>query len=213
VFPFHAANTAKNSNLEKTLAKPTNDSHHSALRANIPTRRQVLFGAAAAFGGLAFSSSTALAATSDELSHTAESIHMEPVFNASPLHVYQTLTIAAQFDKVSRLSAAMKSGMAPATKPTTINAVSGGAFSLFGGYVTGRNIELVLAKRIVQAWRPASWPAGVYSIVKFELVAESSGTKIIFDHTGFPQGTGQHLAEGWHDNYWNPLAQFLATPA
>ena len=181
--------------------------------ANSSTRRQIIFGAAAAFGALALKPSNLSAAVADELSHAAESIHMEPVFNASPARIYEALTVTAQFDKVSKLSAAMKSGMAPATKPTQISPVAGGPFSLFGGYITGRNIELVPAKRIVQAWRPGSWTPGVYSIVKFELVAQDSGTKIIFDHTGFPPGTGEHLAEGWHDNYWNPLVLFLATPA
>lgn len=187
--------------------------HNSAIRTNTCTRRQIIFGGAPAFGGLALLSSRILAADANELSRTAESIHQEPVFAASPARVYEALTNAAQFDKVSKLSAAMKSGMAPAAKPTRINPVPGGAFSLFGGYVTGRNIELVRDTRIVQAWRPASWNPGVYSIAKFELLAQGSGTKIIFDHTGFPAGTGQHLAEGWHDNYWKPLARFLATPA
>ena len=158
-------------------------------------------------------SSTAFALDGDELSHTAESIHQEPTFKASPSQVYEALTNAAQFDKVAKLSAAMQSGMAPASKPTQVDPVPGGAFSLLGGYVIGRNIELIRNKRIVQAWRPGSWPSGVYSIVKFELVARGSGTKIIFDRAGFPPGTGQHLAEGWHENYWNPLARFLATPA
>lgn len=185
----------------------------SAIRTGISTPRQIIFGGALAFGSLALRSSTAWAAGSDELSHTAESIHQEPTFKASPARVCEALTSAAQFDKVSKLSTAMQSGMAPATKPTQISPVPGGAFSLFGGYVTGRNIELIPNKRIVQAWRPASWNPGVYSIAKFELLTQDSGTKIIFDHTGFPPGTGQHLAEGWHDNYWNPLARFLAMAA
>ncbi|MGC1106903.1 MAG: SRPBCC domain-containing protein [Candidatus Acidiferrales bacterium] len=181
----------------------------SVVPANTPTRRQIIFGAAAAFGGLAVGSANAWA-SSDGLSHSAESIHMEPVFKASPARVYDALTITAQFDKVAKLSAAMQSGMAPATKPTMISRVAGGAFSLFGGYVTGRNIELVPDKRIVQAWRPMTWAPGIYSIAKFELAVDDSGTKIVFDHTGFPQGTSEHLAEGWRDNYWNPLVLFLA---
>lgn len=185
---------------------------NSAIPTHTPTRRQMLFGAAAAFGGLALGSAKSWAVAGEEISHTAESIHQEPVFKASPARIYDALTLTAQFDKVSKLSAAMKSGMAPATKPTVISRVAGGQFSLFGGYITGRNIELVPNKRIVQAWRPGSWSPGIYSIAKFELSAEGSGTRIIFDHTGFPPGTGEHLAEGWHENYWNPLALFLATP-
>ena len=179
--------------------------------ANSSTRRQILLGAAAALASLPFAPSL-VSADEDELLHNAESIHQEPVFKSSPGRVYEALINAAQFNKVSKLSAAMQSGMVPTNKPTQISPVAGGAFSLFGGYITGRNIELLPGKRIVQAWRPADWAPGVYSIVKFDLAVQDSGTKIIFDHTGFPPGTGQHLAEGWHDNYWNPLILFLATP-
>jgi hypothetical protein len=50
---------------------------------------------------------------------------------------------------------------------------------------------------------------GIYSIAKFELVEHGSGTKIVFDHTGFPIGDREHLAEGWKMNYWEPLEKFL----
>lgn len=183
--------------------------NNPALPENAPTRRQIIFGAAIAFGGLALGSSTAWAA--DELSRTAESIHQEIIFKATPARLYETLTVAAQFDKVVKLSAAMQSGMAPANKPTMLHGVPGGAFSLFGGYVTGRNVELVPAKRIVQAWRAASWDPGIYSIVKFELVAQGSDAKLVFDQAGFPQDDAGHLVPGWHENYWNPMARVLAT--
>jgi activator of HSP90 ATPase len=85
----------------------------------------------------------------------------------------------------------------------------GGAFSLFGGHILGRQIELVPNQRIVQAWRTADWKPGVYSIAKFELAEEGSETRIVFDHTGFPAGQAAHLAEGWVGNYWAPLTKYL----
>jgi len=45
---------------------------------------------------------------------------------------------------------------------------------------------------------------------KFELVEEGTSTRLIFDHAGFPQGTAEHLAAGWKENYWEPLAKYLA---
>jgi activator of HSP90 ATPase len=86
----------------------------------------------------------------------------------------------------------------------------GGEFSLFGGYITGRNIELVPSERVVQAWRAQSWGVGIYSVARFELVEQGAGTKIIFDHTGFPVGQAEHLAQGWRANYWEPIAKVLA---
>ena len=175
-----------------------------------PTRRQLIAGVAMACGGLALGSTKAWAEVQEGISHTAEAIHQEPVFKASRKRVYESLTDAKQFDKVIQMSGAVKSGMAKAPNPPEISREAGGAFSLFGGYVTGRHIELVANERIVQAWRAGAWEAGVYSIARFELVEQGSGTKIVFDHTGFPKGDGEHLAAGWKMNYWEPLEQLLA---
>ena len=73
----------------------------------------------------------------------------------------------------------------------------------------GRNLELIPARRIVQAWRVVPWPEGVYSIAKFELQDQGSGTKVIFDHTGFPTDLAEHLESGWQENYWKALRSYL----
>jgi len=175
-----------------------------------PTRRQAIVGVAVAFGGLAWGSRKAWAEFGDEISHTCEAIHQEVVFKTSRKRVYEALTETKQFDKVVQLSEAMKGGMPPGAAPTSISHEAGGAFTLFGGYVSGRHIELVPNERIVQAWRPQSWKPGVYSIVKFELADEGAGTKLVLDHTGFPDGQAEHLAGGWKANYWEPLEKYLA---
>jgi len=181
-----------------------------AALANAPTRRQAIAGVAAAFGSLVLGSTRAWAGTEGEISHTAEAIHQETVFKASRKRVYEALTDTKQFEKVTQLGAAMQSGMSLGTKPTEISREVGGAFSIFRGHILGRHIELMPNERIVQAWRVADWNPGVYSIAKFELVEQGSGTKIVFDHTGFPKGQGEHLAAGWKGNYWEPLEKFLA---
>jgi activator of HSP90 ATPase len=145
----------------------------------------------------------------DEVSHSAETIHQEVGFKSRPGRVYEALIDDKQFDHVVQLSEAMQSGMSLGTKPTQISREVGGAFSLFGGHIVGRHIELVPDERIVQAWRVANWSPGVYSIARFELAAQGSGAKLVFDHTGFPEGQGQHLADGWKSNYWQPLTKYL----
>jgi uncharacterized protein YndB with AHSA1/START domain len=174
-----------------------------------PTRRQAIVGVAVALGGLALGSGEAWAATEEEISHTAEAIHQEPVIKASRKRVYEALTDAKQFDKVIELSGVMQA-MHLGNKPAEISREVGGAFALFGGYITGRHIELVPNERIVQAWRTGSWPPGVYSIAKFELVEQGAGTKIVFDHTGFPKGEAETLASGWKAHYWEPLDKLLS---
>ena len=157
---------------------------------------------------LTIGATRAWAANDDGISRVAESIHQEPVIKASPKRVYEALTDSKQFNKVIQLSGVMQT-MHLADKPAEISRDAGGSFSLFGGYITGRHVELVPNQRIVQAWRTGGWPLGVYSIAKFELVEQGSETKIVFDHTGFPTGEAEHLAAGWKAHYWEPLNKLL----
>jgi activator of HSP90 ATPase len=180
-----------------------------------PSRRDVAVAAGAIVTSLGLvSSASADPATQSpegEISHSNAAIRQEVIFAADVARVYRALTDAAAFDKVVQLSAAMNSSMKSTlgTKPTQIDATPGGAFSLFGGYVTGRMLELIPNTRIVQAWRAASWDEGLYSIARFTLSQMGTGTKLTFDHTGFPNAAAVHLAEGWHTNYWQPLAKSL----
>jgi len=177
---------------------------------NSPTRRQVIAGIAMTFGGLALSLTKVRAATGEEISRTAESIHQETVFKANRKRVYEALTDAKQFNEVTKIVAAREPAISLEKSPTVISPDVGGAFSLFGGIILGRHVELVPDTRIVQAWRDAYWAPGIYSIARFELVEQGAGTKIVFDHTGFPKGDAEHLASGWKMHYWEPLAKFLA---
>lgn len=174
------------------------------------TRRQWILSAAVGLGGFAAESHSAWAGAGEEISHTAEAIHQEVVFKASRKRVYEALTDAKRFNKVVMLSAAVQSGMVPAGKPVEVSSEAGSAFSAFGGHITGRQIELVRDERIVQAWRAGGWEPGQYSIARFELSENGGSTKLVFDHTGFPQGQAQHLVEGWKTNYWEPLEKYFA---
>jgi activator of HSP90 ATPase len=177
--------------------------------ANRSTRRQAIIGAAIAFGGLALVTTEVSAGVEEEISHTAESIHQEPVFKASRKRIYEALTDAKQFDKVIQISGVMQAMHLP-DKPAEISREVGGAFALFGGYITGRHVEFVPNQRIVQAWRTGGWAPGVYSIARFELVEQGSGTRIVFDHTGFPKGEAEVLASGWKAHYWEPIEKLLS---
>jgi len=184
------------------------DRNKLAALANGPTRRQAIVGLAIAFGGIALGSAEAWAEPEEEISRTAESIHQETDFKANPKRVYEALLDTKQFDKVIQLSGVMQS-MHLGSTPTEMSREVGGAFTLFGRYITGRHVELVPNQRIVQAWRTGGWAPGIYSIAKFELVEQGSGTRIVFDHTGFPKGAAEVLASGWKAHYWEPLGKLL----
>jgi activator of HSP90 ATPase len=177
---------------------------NSTALTHTPTRRQVITGAAIVLGGLTAGSNvwgktqqTMTETPSTAANHTRTSLHQELDFKAGPQRIYELLSDSKQF--------AAFTGM-----PAEIDPKAGGAFSTFGGMIVGRNIEMVPTQRIVQAWRPASWGQGIYSIVKFELKPQDSETAVILDHTGFPEGDFDHLDPGWHVRYWEPLKKFLA---
>jgi activator of HSP90 ATPase len=171
--------------------------------ANLVSRRQAVAGIVVALGSLAVGSKAMgdnretmvdAPATKENQSRTA--IHQEVAFKASAQRIYEALLDSKQFAAFTG-------------RPAEIDSKEGGAFSLFGGLVSGRNIEFVPNQRIVQAWRPASWDQGIYSIVRFELTMQGSGTLIVFDHKGFPEGKYDGLLSGWNEHYWGPLADFL----
>lgn len=123
-------------------------------------------------------------------------IHEEITFPVTPHRVYEALLDSKQFSAFSGL-------------PAKIDRAAGGTFSLFEGQITGRNVELVPDHRIVQAWRSGGFPEGVYSIARFEITAQGSGARLVFDHTGFPPKLRDHLASGWQEHYWGPLKRYF----
>jgi uncharacterized protein YndB with AHSA1/START domain len=175
----------------------------------IATRREAIAGLALGLGAAAFAGVASRAEAAEEIARTMESIHQEVHFKASPERVYAALTDAKEFQKVVLLSGAVKTGMVKEPQPAQISAMAGGEFAVFGGYITGRQIELVPNVRIVQAWRTGTWAPGIYSIAKFALAPQETGTLLTFDHTGFPKGEAEHLLQGWKSNYWQPLAVLL----
>jgi activator of HSP90 ATPase len=156
--------------------------------------------------GHASTQGSAAASGSDEVSYNNEAIHQEIDFKANRKRVFSALTESKQFNKVIQLSAA---GMSLGNVPIEMSNAPGGTFSIFGGHIIGRQIELVDDALIVQAWRVVDWKPGIYSLARFQLNDQGSGTRLILDHTSFPQGLGQHLAEGWKSNYWEPLQKYL----
>jgi len=121
------------------------------------------------------------------------SIHQEVTLSADPARIYQALVDSKRFGELTGA-------------PASGDSIEGASFSVFGGHITGRHVELVPGKRVVQAWRAKTWPDGLYSIARFELLAEGTGTKLVFDHSGFPADMKDHLVNGWQSNYWDKLS-------
>jgi activator of HSP90 ATPase len=126
------------------------------------------------------------------------SLHQEIEYKATSERIYDVLLSSKDFAAFSGA-------------PAEIDPQPGGAFSMFGGMIVGRNIELVPNQRIVQAWRPTGdFAEGTYSLVKIALQPQGAQTKLVLDHTGFPEGHFDHFNAGWYSHYWEPLRKFLA---
>lgn len=122
----------------------------------------------------------------------SRSIRQTVTVQAPPHDVYETLMDARRHAKLTG-------------GPAKISRKVGGAFSVYDGYATGTNIELVPDAKIVQTWRASDWPLGAISRVTFGLTAVPSGTRVRFTHTGVPPEFHDAIKQGWIDFYWTPL--------
>ncbi len=94
-------------------------------------------------------------------------------------------------------------------EPATIDRKVGGAVSAWGGKVQAINLDVVANERIVQAWRPANFPPGVFTLATFALEPEAKGTKLTFTQHAIPDDAHAHLETGWEERYWKLLKAYL----
>ncbi len=85
-----------------------------------------------------------------------KTIRQKVTFKASAHDVYEALMDAK---KHARFTGG----------PAKIGRKVGGTFSVYDDYVTEKNLELVLDKKIVQTWRASDWEEGHFSTVVFDL--------------------------------------------
>jgi activator of HSP90 ATPase len=88
------------------------------------------------------------------------------------------------------------------------NRVSG-EFEVWDGYATGRNIELIPGKKIVQTWRASDWPEGQESEITIELSEKDGQTELKFNQKNIPDDFAADVEQGWQDFYWQPMIQYL----
>jgi uncharacterized protein YndB with AHSA1/START domain len=117
-------------------------------------------------------------------------------FAAPPAQVYQALVNSALHAQFTGA-------------PAEIGSRVGDTWSAYGGKISGRHIDLVDGVRIVQTWRAGNWPEGVHSIVRFELLPERDGTRVVLDHDALAEDQVPHIDGGWAKMYWEPLRKYL----
>jgi len=83
----------------------------------------------------------------------------------------------------------------------------GGEFTLFGGSVSGTQLELVPGEKIVQSWRFDNWPAGQFSTVTISLNEGGRGCKLSLKQVGVPLDEIERVKFGWENQFWSRIKQ------
>jgi len=119
--------------------------------------------------------------------------------------IRQTVTFACTPHEFYEIIMDSKKHMLHMGDPAKISRKVGGKFMASGGYIEGKNLELVKDTKIVQSWRGSDFPKGHMSTVTFELKKVKAGTKLIFTHEGVPEKNYKNIDSGWKTYYWNKI--------
>ena len=124
--------------------------------------------------------------------------------------IKQTVTFNARPGVIFEMLMDSRKHRAFTGAPAKISRKPGGAFSCYGGQLTGVTLETVKGKLIVQAWRAKSWPKDAWSIATFKLAGAPGGkTKLSFTHTGVPRSAAKGITQGWKSHYWSAIKAYL----
>ncbi len=90
----------------------------------------------------------------------------------------------------------------------------GGRFTAWDRYISGKNLELVEGKKIVQEWKTSEWPQSYEpSILKISLKKKGRGTQLSMIQSQVPASQVDQYDKGWYESYWEPLKQYFRAKA
>jgi activator of HSP90 ATPase len=87
----------------------------------------------------------------------------------------------------------------------------GGVFSIAGGYISGKTLELEPNRRILQAWRTTEFPEDAPDS-KLEIILEDTpgGCSLILDQIDLPEDQVDSYKSGWVEYYFHPLVRYFS---
>lgn len=93
----------------------------------------------------------------------------------------------------------------------SISPKEGTEYSAHNGYITGKNLQLIPNKLIVQSWRAQSWQEqSVDSTFIIYLEQQGPDTLLHAVHANVPDSAAEDLDKGWHKMYWEPFRLYIA---
>jgi activator of HSP90 ATPase len=98
--------------------------------------------------------------------------------------------------------------------PAKVTPRVGGSFTAWGGYITGKTVELKPYSRIVQAWRTSEFAeTDPDSQIVITLAAAKGGTKLTLTQTDIPEGQAESYESGWDESYFVPMKEYFSRHA
>jgi len=93
----------------------------------------------------------------------------------------------------------------------TIVKKEGAAFTAYGSYIKGKNLQLIPGKLIVQSWRGSDWNKSDIDST-FILQFDKKGADAIVNmvHANLPDDEADGIKSGWNDFYWIRWKAYLA---
>ena len=91
--------------------------------------------------------------------------------------------------------------------PAVMDDNEGTAFSLWGGDIHGKNIEVVINKKLVQEWYGGDWLEA--SRVTFIFNSEGNKTQVSLLHENVPDAEVKDIDSGWDDYYLGQIKAHL----
>jgi len=88
----------------------------------------------------------------------------------------------------------------------TMSTEEGSEFSLFSGDISGKNLEFVESKKIVQQWYFGEQEDP--SIVTIKLHVDKQKTSVELNHTNIPEEAFEDICYGWDNMYFGALKEF-----
>jgi len=125
--------------------------------------------------------------------------------------IKQRYLIKADFEKVWDALVNPKTIEKWGAGPAVMSSEVGFEFSLWGGDIWGKNLEVINPKKgekkLVQEWYGGEWETP--SIVSFKLNAGNGYTEVILDHENVPKDEVQDISAGWNDYYLGAIKKYL----
>ena len=129
--------------------------------------------------------------------HLTKTIKVKEFIPAPPAEIYDALLDEHTHQKFTGAKA-------------TCERFVGGKFSAWNGYITGKNVKLESAQRIVQEWQTTEWPEGYGpSLLEVTFQPKGSGTEIHLTQSNVPATQAKFYKKGWAEFYWKPLRKYF----